>query len=137
MEKHPGMNSGCLLVAEYVDEGEIPPNEAFHAGEVVRPQVVGSYLDVWGADESINDPVMRTLLQVVQAETDGPSRARMVETIARLYALEAIREESRRGFRDDVLLAKTVDGMAKLFAPENEQLHLLFEVLRGLQDRKS
>ncbi len=35
----------CPLVAEYVDEAEIPANFAYHQGEVIRPQVVAVYVD--------------------------------------------------------------------------------------------
>ena len=55
MTSHVGANRGCLLVAEYVDELEIPVDPAVHVGEVVRPHVVASYLDVGSADEEIKD----------------------------------------------------------------------------------
>lgn len=46
---------GCLLVGEYVDTAELPANGAFHGGEVVRPQVVANYLDVWGRDDGFKE----------------------------------------------------------------------------------
>jgi hypothetical protein len=46
---------GCLLVGEYVDEAECPTNLAFHQGEVVRPQVVANYLDLWGRDDGLKE----------------------------------------------------------------------------------
>jgi hypothetical protein len=55
MTSHVGANSGCLLVAEYVDESEIPADPAVHIGEAVRSHVVASYLDVWSEDEGIRD----------------------------------------------------------------------------------
>jgi len=49
---HPAnANVRCLLVGEYVDEAELPANLTFHPGEVVRPQVVANYLDLWGKDD--------------------------------------------------------------------------------------
>ncbi len=48
-------NIGCLLVGEYVDEGEIPPNTAYHCGEVVRPKAVASYLDLWSKDDGVRE----------------------------------------------------------------------------------
>jgi hypothetical protein len=46
---------GCLLVGEYVDEGESPLDLAFGHGEIVRPQVVASYFDHWGKDEGTKE----------------------------------------------------------------------------------
>jgi len=55
MTNHVSATAGCLLVGEYVDEGECPTNLAFHQGEVVRPQVVANYLDLWGTDDGIRE----------------------------------------------------------------------------------
>jgi hypothetical protein len=46
---------GCLLVAEYVDEAEFPANGASHGGEVVRPQVVADFHDLWGRDDGMRE----------------------------------------------------------------------------------
>src|SRR5256885_1862030 len=51
MTNHANALVGCLLVGEYVDEAELPTSVAFSCGEVVRPQVVANYLDVWGRDD--------------------------------------------------------------------------------------
>ncbi len=45
----------CLMVAEYVDEAECPANVAYHQGEVIRPQVVADFLDVWGRDDGMRE----------------------------------------------------------------------------------
>jgi hypothetical protein len=42
---------GCQLVGEFVDEADLPPNLPASRGEVVRPQVVASYLDLWARDD--------------------------------------------------------------------------------------
>ena len=55
MTDHAGENTRCLLVAEYVDEAEIPADPAVPVGEVVRPHIVASYLDYWSADQGIKD----------------------------------------------------------------------------------
>src|SRR5437016_3497863 len=55
MANHVNTHLGCLLVGEYVDEGELPANLAFHRGEVVRPQVVANLLDLWGPDEGFKE----------------------------------------------------------------------------------
>jgi hypothetical protein len=55
MTDHIGANHGCLLVGEYVDESEIPPDSTFHIGEVIRPHVVSSYLDLGGGDEEVKE----------------------------------------------------------------------------------
>lgn len=47
--------SGCLLVGEYVDEAECPTNLAAQQAEVMRPQVVGNYVDLWGKDNCIKE----------------------------------------------------------------------------------
>jgi hypothetical protein len=48
MTNHVNAAAGCLLVGEYVDEGECPTNLTFRRSEVVRPQVVADYRDLWG-----------------------------------------------------------------------------------------
>jgi hypothetical protein len=52
---HVSTNVGCLLVGEYVDEAELPTDLTFHPGEVVRPQIVASHLDLWGQDDGIKE----------------------------------------------------------------------------------
>jgi hypothetical protein len=117
------------VIAEYVDEGEIPADLAFHPGEVVRPRVVGSYLDVWADDEAGNDHIMRALLQVVQTETDGPSRARMVESITRLQAVDTIREMLRRLPSGSEGLSDLGRALASLFATGSEELQQLLRIM--------
>jgi hypothetical protein len=51
MINHTNADVGCLLVGVYVDETELPANVACHRGEVVRPQVVGNYVDLWSGDD--------------------------------------------------------------------------------------
>ncbi len=57
MTSHSGTNVGCLLVGEYVDEGELPEALAHlrdappSKAEVERPRLVGSYLDLWARDD--------------------------------------------------------------------------------------
>src|SRR5438094_3064447 len=48
-------NIGCLLVGEYVDEAECPPHLTSCRGEVVRPQVVASYTDLWGREDGLKE----------------------------------------------------------------------------------
>ena len=55
MTSHVNATVGCLLVGEYVDEGECPTNQAFRGSEVVRPQVVANYLDLWGRDDGMRE----------------------------------------------------------------------------------
>jgi hypothetical protein len=49
------VTTGCQLVGEYVDEAAYPANLAFHRGEVVRPQVVANFLDLWGRDDGMRE----------------------------------------------------------------------------------
>src|SRR2546421_13125262 len=55
MTNHVSAEFGCLLVGEYVDEAECPTNLAFRRGEVVRPQVVANFLDLWGRDDGMRE----------------------------------------------------------------------------------
>jgi hypothetical protein len=60
MENQASGNAGCLLVAEYVDEGEVPatlaPGSAsVPRGEVERPRVVASYLDLWAHEDPLKE----------------------------------------------------------------------------------
>jgi hypothetical protein len=48
-------NADCSLVGEYVDEGECPANFTSGRGEVVRPQVVANFLDLWGRDDGMRE----------------------------------------------------------------------------------
>lgn len=45
----------CLLVGEYVDEGEPPTKPVSQRGEVVRSRIVANYLDVGGKDVGIRE----------------------------------------------------------------------------------
>jgi hypothetical protein len=52
-----GTNSGCLVVGEYVDEGEVPEEFAplkNHPArsEVDRPRLVADYVDLWSNGET-------------------------------------------------------------------------------------
>jgi hypothetical protein len=64
-------HAGCLLVGEYVDEAELPANLAFHPREVVRPQVVASYLDLWGRDDGKEFTVLLKDGRVVAVRGQG------------------------------------------------------------------
>jgi hypothetical protein len=55
MTNHVSATVDCLLVGEYVDEAELPANLEFHKGEVVRPQVAASYLDLWSRDDGLKE----------------------------------------------------------------------------------
>jgi hypothetical protein len=55
MTNHVRVEAGCLLVGEYVDEAECPANLACHRGEVVRPQVVANFVDLWGRDDGMRE----------------------------------------------------------------------------------
>lgn len=55
MTNHVKAGAGCLLVGEYCDEGELPANLPVHAGEVVRPQVVASQIDLWARDDGLKE----------------------------------------------------------------------------------
>jgi hypothetical protein len=58
MSSHQSANTGCLLVGEYIDQGEVPEalahlkNQAPSKSEIERPRVVANYLDLWSKDDS-------------------------------------------------------------------------------------
>jgi len=58
MSSHTSAKTGCLLVGEYIDEGEVPENLAYlrnHAAsnsQVERPRIVASYLELWSKGDS-------------------------------------------------------------------------------------
>ena len=60
MEYPTNADVGCLLVGEYVDEADISNSlsckkDDIPQGEVVRPRMVGSYLDIWGVDSELKE----------------------------------------------------------------------------------
>ena len=46
---------GCQLIGEYVDEAEYPANLTPNRGEVVRPQVIANFHDLWGRDDGLKE----------------------------------------------------------------------------------
>jgi hypothetical protein len=46
--------TGCMLVGDYVDEADCP-TIATSRSEVVRPEVVATYADVWGRDDGLRE----------------------------------------------------------------------------------
>lgn len=49
------VNVGCLLVGEYTDEAEVPADCTCHRGEVVRPRVIATYLDLGSKDDGLKE----------------------------------------------------------------------------------
>jgi hypothetical protein len=66
MQKQSKVDLDCRLIAEYVDEAELPPQAAYHRGEVLRPHVAGSYVDV-GSPLDHKDQPKPTLSTTEQA----------------------------------------------------------------------
>ena len=110
-------SAGCRIVAEYVDEGDVPADVAYHAGEAVRPHRVANYLDLGSQSGAANEELVHALLQVVQDTAHGPSRAQMLETIARLQAVEAIREILRHEPLEGGVRMNAVQALSRLFTP--------------------
>jgi hypothetical protein len=46
---------GCLLVGEYVDEGDCPANLPSCRSEAVPTRLVANYLDLWGRDDGMRE----------------------------------------------------------------------------------
>jgi hypothetical protein len=46
---------GCHYLGEYVEEAECPPNVTPRQGEVVRPHVVGEFIELWASDETMRE----------------------------------------------------------------------------------
>jgi hypothetical protein len=55
MSDHDDENTGCLLVAEYVDDLGEPTGSQVAVGEVVPTRAVASYLDIVSAGGGIRD----------------------------------------------------------------------------------
>jgi|SRR5579872_7467517 len=55
MANHSNAEVGCQLVGEYIDEAELPTNVTYHRGEVVRPQAVADYVDLWNGGGDLKD----------------------------------------------------------------------------------
>ena len=55
MTNHIGANVECRLVGDYVDEADSPAGLPLLEGEVVRPKLVGSYVDMWGSDDDLKE----------------------------------------------------------------------------------
>ena len=123
---------GCPLVAAYVDEAEVPANEATHWGEPVRAEPGGEFPEFWAEDDSDEEPIIQSLLRVVQTETHGPSRAQMVESIVRLKALAIFRDVLGREPVSDAQRPAVCTAIEHLFASRDTLLPLL-ESLRSLR----
>ncbi len=55
MNTHPNVTVGCLVLPEFIDEGELPRDGTYHLGEPVRPQLVGNFVDTWSNDDGIKE----------------------------------------------------------------------------------
>ncbi len=55
MNDHSAENTGCLLVAEYVDDAGEPTGSPVTVGQGVPTRPVGSYVDTWDAGGDIRD----------------------------------------------------------------------------------
>ncbi len=55
MTEHARAAVGCRMAGEYVDEAECPTGLTRHGGEVVRPQVVAGFVDVWGSEDGTKE----------------------------------------------------------------------------------
>ncbi len=54
MLTHSTTSTDCLLVGDYLDECDSPPNHATH-GEVVRPHTMLNFIDQWGRNEGTRE----------------------------------------------------------------------------------
>jgi hypothetical protein len=55
MNEHVAATTDCRLVGDYVDEAERAPDLAVGNAEVVRPRLIGSFLDLWGDDKATRE----------------------------------------------------------------------------------
>jgi hypothetical protein len=47
--------AGCVVVGEYVDEGECSTNFTCDRAEVARPQIVANFIDDWGHNDGMRE----------------------------------------------------------------------------------
>jgi hypothetical protein len=55
MPNQANAETGCLVVGEYVDEGESPMGHSAQRGEAIRPTIVPAYLETWATDYPLKE----------------------------------------------------------------------------------
>src|SRR5262245_1558725 len=50
MNPPSGVDVGCLILPEIVEEADLPKDRFYHFGEPVRPQSIVTFVDSWGGD---------------------------------------------------------------------------------------
>lgn len=134
MKNHLGATAGCHLIGEYLDEGEIPAGVAVSRGEVERPRLAADHLDLWGESPHFAGSLSSAVLQVIEHEPHGPSRAQMVESLAKLEAVAAIREVIRRS--ETGVPTQALITLGRIFTPEEHREDiplLLSDLLRSFR----
>ena len=130
MQTWKKVDVGCTLVGDYVDDAGVSADVVAHRGEAVRTTMVGDFVEYANENEPGEEPIIQTLLRVVQTETHGPSRAQMVESIVRLKALSIFRDVLGRDPVSDAQRPAVCTAIENLFA-SNETLLPLLESLRS------
>ncbi|MFO0936484.1 MAG: hypothetical protein U0798_08245 [Gemmataceae bacterium] len=92
MKNQIDAKAGCLLVGDYVDEPELSEGEFVHHGEIVCTKVAADHIDRWSEGRFSQEDLPSIFLKVLQQETDGPSRVKMMESILKLQDLEIYRD---------------------------------------------
>jgi hypothetical protein len=67
MPEQPKVDVECWVVAEYVDEAEVPPQAEYPHAEAIRPQMTPDYVDVGSFPEQTARPAPPGLTQEEQA----------------------------------------------------------------------
>lgn len=47
--------AGSLVVGDFVDEGDVPAEITLRQGEVVRPEFLINYVDVWSRPDDLRE----------------------------------------------------------------------------------
>lgn len=131
MQDRVNSTAGCLLVGEYVDEGDVPMGATDPCGEVIRPRMVATYVDGprhAGPSYDLNS----TFLKLLQQESDGPSRTQMMELVIKLQVVETAREVLQR----DPSNTSVIRLLAELFQQKDETLQSMMAILDRLQPSK-
>jgi hypothetical protein len=135
MSEYSFNHTGCLLVGEYVDEADIPAEMVHRSGEIVRPKLAASYVDVGGRTQTVGDDLSRELLHIIETETHGPSRANMVQSLVLLQALEFFRSvlHETEGQHKDSMQFQAFLRLESFFGFRNRDVNGLVDEIRRLK----
>lgn len=137
MKAHIGVNTNCQTFDEFIEEGTVPQTPVARRAEAVRPSAIHEFTEEWGTNEAADRLVLQTLVQVIATETDSHARSRMVDTVARLQALQQVRTQLQRNAVDPLLVENTIASVRQLFPTDSDAVTKLFGLLSHSMTNKA